>query len=67
MMQNKQMSSKSVQMAKGGSSGMLGKMSAGPVKPGVSMGHQNGGGKFASGGGSGKMAKKTGAMPAKAC
>jgi len=66
MMKNKQMSSRPASFAKGGSGNMIGKMSAGSVKSGHTMGHQNGGGNFAKGG-SGHMVGKTGASPAKPC
>lgn len=66
-MMGKLKSSASKQYARGGNGSMVGKQSAGPVKPDHTMGHTNGAGKFAKGGPSGRMAKKTGAMPAKAC
>jgi hypothetical protein len=67
MKNSKMKSSKSVQFAKGGSHGMAGKQSAGPEKPGSTMGgNGSGGGKFAKGGASGRMTGKK-ATPAKAC
>ncbi len=63
-MQSKQKSKSSGQFAKGGSTSMFGKQSAGPQKPGCSSQEGGGGGKFAKGG-STAMAAKQSAAPAK--
>lgn len=57
-------SSSSPQFAKGGSTKMHGKDSAGPQKAGVSSSEGKGGGKWAAGG-SGKMFPKQSASPKK--
>jgi len=66
MAKDKLLSSKSVTFVKAGGKAMVGKQSAGPVKPGHTMGQQGGGGKFAKAGGKAMVGKQS-AKPAKSC
>lgn len=66
MAMSKEISSKSMVFAKGGSNKMAGKQSAGTQVPGQTASMGKGGGKFAAGGKT-KMAGKQSASPAKAC
>ena len=66
MMKNKEISSKSMTFAKGGSGKMAGKQTVGTQTPGQTASMGKSGGKFAKGG-TAKMAGKQSSMPAKAC
>lgn len=67
MAKGKEISSKPMQFAKGGSTKMFGRQSAGPKSPGQTGKAQSGnGGKFAKGGPSGKVGNQKPSVSAKA-
>jgi hypothetical protein len=66
MAKGKEMSSKNVTFAKGGTTKMMGRQYAGPDKPGVTGKATTGtGGKFAKGGSTGKVGKQKPSVAAK--